>query len=87
METRIYTAVFEVGDAVKVNYRTNEPSTMLHGRTGKVVKVVFPGDILFEAYGDGVPNGTGEIKYIVELDEPLFNITKFYFPAKELVKI
>lgn len=85
METRIYTAVFNVGDAVKINYRTYEPSTMLHGRTGKVVKVVFPGDILYEAYG--VPNGTGEIKYIVELDEPLYNTIRFFFPAEELVKI
>ena len=85
METRIYTAVFNVGDAVKINYRTYEPSTMLHGRTGKVVKVVFPGDILYEAYG--VPNGTGEIKYIVELDEPLYKTIRFFFPAEELVKI
>ena len=85
METRTYTAVFEVGDAVKVNYRFYEPPAMLHGRTGKVVKVVFPGDILFEDYG--VPNGTGEIKYIVELDEPLYKTIKFYFPAEELVKI
>lgn len=85
METRIYTAVFNVGDAVKVNYRTYKPSTMLHGLTGKVVKIVFPGDILYEEYG--VPNGTGEIKYIVELDKPPYNATKFFFPAEELVKI
>lgn len=85
METRIYTAVFEVGDAVKINYRTYKPSTMLNGRTGKVVKIVFPGDILYEEYG--VPNGTGEIKYIVELDESPYKTIKFFFPAEELVKI
>ena len=49
------------------------------------MKIVFPGDILYEAYG--VPNGTGEIKYIVELDEPLYKTIRFFFPAEELVKI
>ena len=91
METRTYTAEFEVGQAVKVYRPDYETITghqhPLEGKTGKVVKVIFPGDTLYEFAGDGIPNGTGAIKYKVQLDVPTKWSDKYLLSGRDLIKI
>ena len=91
METRTYTADFEVGQAVKVycpdyECHTGHPHP-LEGKTGKVLAVIFPGDTLYEFAGDGIPNGTGAIKYTVQLDVPTKWSDKYLLSGRDLIKI
>ena len=91
METRTYTADFEVGQAVKVycpdyECHTGHPHP-LEGKTGKVLAVIFPGDTLYEFAGDGIPNGTGAIQYLVKMDVPTKFSDKFHLSARYLIKI
>ena len=71
METRKHTAKFKVGDTVRYNQilpkwdGTNEE---LDGKTGVITRVVFPGDVMYDAWG--LANGTGVVQYGVCLDEP-----------------
>lgn len=87
METRTYTAKFKVGDRIVVNrtdYETfHEKPDPMGGFHGTVKRVIFPGDVLYEAWGQA--NGTGEVKYEVGLDKPVGNAgTDFIFSGKEL---
>lgn len=89
METRTYTAVFSVGDSVRIErpiYElTHETPDPFKGMTGKVKSVIFPGDVLYENWG--LPNGTGEVKYLVVLDKPHCGYTDFLFSDNELQRL
>lgn len=87
METRTYTAKFNVGQRIsidrpdyKVFHETPDP---FEGLTGTITRVIFPGDILYEDWG--IPNGTGAVNYDVELDKPHCGTTKYIFAENELV--
>lgn len=87
METRTYTTKFSVGDLVKVcrpDYEAfHEKPDPMGGLHGTVKRVIFPGDILYEAWG--LANGTGEVKYHIVLDRPVGNAgTDFIFSGNEL---
>ena len=93
METRTYTAQFEVGERVKVSRPDYEifygkgAKHPLEGKTGTVLKVIFPGEILYEFAGEGYTNGTGAIQYLVQLDVPKNGTTgRYHLSLKELVK-
>lgn len=75
METRTYTAKFNVGQRIRIKYP-------FEGLTGRITRVIFPGDILYEDWG--IPNGTGAINYDVELDKPHHGTTKYIFTENEL---
>lgn len=89
METRTYTAQFEVGDSIRIERPifefTHETPDPFKGKTGKVKAVIFPGEMLYKDWG--FANGTGEVKYSVELDAPHCGYTGFIFSGNELVKV
>lgn len=90
METRTYTAKLKVGERVRIDrpdYEFTHPDKPdpFKGLTGTILSVIFPGDILYEKWG--LVNGTGEVKYSVVLDEPLYGTTGYLFSEKELVAI
>ena len=84
METRNYTAKFNVGDSIVINNPDYEffhgKPHPLAGKNGVVKKVIFPGEILYENWG--LANGTGEVKYRVELDGIAYLLS-----GKELKKV
>lgn len=89
METRTHTAKLNVGDIVRIfrpifelSHDTPDP---FKGMMGKVKKVIFPGEVLYEGWG--VANGTGVVKYHVELDRPHCGHTDFLFSENELIKL
>ena len=90
METRTYTAIFNVGDKVRIEQpdyeHINGKPHPLAGLMGSITKVIFPGDVLYGMFG-GIPNGTGEVKYCVTLNTPKHNATSYLLSEKELLKI
>lgn len=91
METRTYTAELEAGTRVRIyrpDYQSfHEKPDPFAGLTGTVVRVIFPGDIMYEGWG--MPNGTGEVKYQIELDKeyPATKTKNFLFSGRELARL
>jgi hypothetical protein len=90
METRTYTAKFKVGDRVRYNQllpRWDGSNEALHGKTGIVTRVIFPGDIMYDAWG--LANGTGTIQYGVRVDEehPNTKTRDFLFSEMHLTPV
>ena len=84
MKTRNYTAKFNVGDHITIDnpdyeFLYGKPHP-LAGKNGVIKKVIFPGEILYENWG--LANGTGEVKYRVELDGIAYLLS-----GKELKKV
>ena len=90
METRTYTNKFSEGDKVRYNQvlpNWDGSNEVLHGKTGIVTRVIFPGDIMYDAWG--MANGTGAILYGVRLDEPhpITNTRDFIFSEIRLTPV
>lgn len=91
METRTYTAELETGARVRIDrpyYQSfHEKPDPFADLTGTVVRVIFPGDIMYEGWG--LSNGTGEVKYLIELDQefPGTKTKNFFFSGSELARL